>query len=72
MIVCKISHTIIFFSKRVIFVRMSRDIALMMLGGAVVLAYQKYNEPVKEEICKFTDQAKKNMKKANKKLEDMM
>ncbi len=52
--------------------KMSRDIALMMLGGAAVLAYQKYNEPVKEEVCKMTNKAMKNVKKQTKKLEDMM
>ena len=49
--------------------KMGRDIALMMLGGACVLAYQKYNKPVMKEMNKVTN---KVMQKANKKLEDMM
>lgn len=52
--------------------KLTKDIALMMLGGAAVLAYQKYNEPVKEEICKMTDNATKSIKKTGKKLENMM
>ncbi len=59
---------IIFFSE-VIKMKLGKDIALMMLGGACVLAYQKYNKPVMHEMNKITDQM---MHKANKKLEDMM
>ena len=49
--------------------KLGKDIALMMLGGACVLAYQKYYKAVMHEMNKITDQM---MHKANKKLEDMM
>ena len=43
--------------------------ALVAMGAGAVLAYQKYSEPV---INKLSDVAEDAMKKANKKLEDMM
>ncbi len=45
--------------------KMARDMAMMALGAGAVLAYQKYQEPVKKEMDKM-------MKKAPKTLEDMM
>lgn len=46
-----------------------RTMALVAMGAGAVLAYQKYSEPV---INKLSDVAEEAMKKANKKLEDMM
>lgn len=46
-----------------------RSMALVAMGAGAVLAYQKYSEPV---INKLSDVAEDAMKKANKKLEDMM
>ena len=46
-----------------------RTMALVAVGAGAVLAYQKYSEPV---INKLSDVAEDAMKKANKKLEDMM
>lgn len=41
----------------------------MGMGAGAVLAYQKYNKPVMKKIEDVVDTT---MKKANKKLEDMM
>lgn len=49
--------------------KLVKDVALMSLGAGAVLAYQKYNKPVKKQMEKVVDTT---MKKANKKLEDMM
>ena len=46
-----------------------KSMALIAVGAGSVLAYQKYSEPV---INKLSDVAEDAMKKANKKLEDMM
>lgn len=46
-----------------------KSMALMAAGAGAILAYQKYNEPV---MNKIEDIASSAMKKANKKLEDMM
>ena len=46
-----------------------KSMALVAMGAGAVLAYQKYSEPV---INKLSDMAEDAMKKANKKLEDMM
>lgn len=46
-----------------------KSMALIAVGAGAVLAYQKYSEPV---INKLSDVAEDAMKKANKKLEDMM
>lgn len=46
-----------------------RSVALMAAGAGAVLAYQKYSEPVMNKLEDIADEA---MKKANKKLEDMM
>lgn len=46
-----------------------KSMALVAMGAGAVLAYQKYSEPV---INKLSDVAEDAMKKANKKLEDMM
>lgn len=49
--------------------KMGKSIALMAMGAGAVLAYQKYQKPVMRKMEKVADEA---MKKANKKLEDMM
>lgn len=49
--------------------KMLRSVALIAAGAGAVLAYQKYSEPVMNKLEDIADEA---MKKANKKLEDMM
>ena len=49
--------------------KLAKVIALMAAGAGVVLAYQKYSEPVMEKLSDVADDV---MKKASKKLEDMM
>lgn len=49
--------------------KLVKDMAFMGLGAGAVLAYQKYNKPVMDKMGKIVD---KTMKKANKKLEDMI
>jgi len=46
-----------------------KNIALIAMGGAMTLAYQKYKEPVKSAMTKAFKQTKE---KANEALEDMM
>lgn len=46
-----------------------KSMALIAVGAGAVLAYQKYSEPVINKLGNLADEA---MKKANKKLEDMM
>lgn len=45
--------------------KMTKNIALMMIGAGAVLAYQKYSKPVMKEMDK-------TLHKADKKLENMM
>lgn len=63
-------------AKRVISMKMAKDMAFMALGAGAVLAYQKYKEPVKKQVNKVAKDMEKSMqqvtKKANDKLEDMM
>lgn len=49
--------------------KMLKSVALIAAGAGAVLAYQKYSEPVMNKLEDIADEA---MKKANKKLEDMM
>ena len=49
--------------------KIAQSVALMGMGAGAVLAYQKYNKPVMKKIEDVVDTT---MKKANKKLEDMM
>lgn len=49
--------------------KMTKDIALMAAGAASVLMYQKFNKPVMDKMEEAKDVA---LKKANKKLENMM
>jgi hypothetical protein len=46
-------------------VKLGKDAALMALGAGAVLAYQKYNKPVKKAIGK-------KFKKTSHKLDTMM
>ncbi len=46
-----------------------KSMALIAVGAGAVLAYQKYSEPVMEKLSDIADDA---IRKANKKLEDMM
>ena len=46
-----------------------RSMALIAVGAGAVLAYQKYSEPMLDKLDDIKDEA---MRKANKKLEDMM
>lgn len=46
-----------------------KTLALMAAGAGAILAYQKYSEPVMDKLSDIADDV---MKKANKKLEDMM
>ena len=48
--------------------KMTKDMALIGLGMVMVLAYQRYNEPVMEMVDEAYCNAKK---KANKALENM-
>ncbi|MDO4963180.1 MAG: hypothetical protein Q4E75_03690 [bacterium] len=49
--------------------KIAKTMALIAVGAGAVLAYQKYSEPVMDKI---EDLANETMKKASKKLEDMM
>jgi len=49
--------------------KMTKNVALMMMGAGAVLAYQKYSKPAMKKIAKSMDHA---MDKADKKLENMM
>ena len=56
-------------SSEVIWMKILKSMALIAVGAGAVLAYQKYSEPVMEKLEDIADDV---MKKANKKLEDMM
>ena len=49
--------------------KIMKAMALIAVGAGAILAYQKYSEPVMNKLEDIADEA---MKKANKKLEDMM
>ena len=49
--------------------KIAKAVALMAAGAGAVLAYQKYSEPVIDKLSCIADDV---MRKANKKLEDMM
>ena len=49
--------------------KIAKSMALMMAGAGVVLAYQKYSKPVMNKISNMADDV---MKKASKKLDDLM
>lgn len=49
--------------------KLAKSMVLMGIGAGAVLAYQKYNKPVMKKVEDIVDST---MKKANKKLEDMM
>lgn len=49
-----------------------RNIALMAMGSAATLAYQKYNKPVKNAMKKAFNKATNSADELTDKLEDMM
>ncbi len=49
--------------------KMTKDVALMMIGAGAVLAYQKYSKPAMKQISKTMNKA---LDKADKKLNNMM
>lgn len=49
--------------------KIAKSMALIAVGAGAVLAYQKYSEPVMNKLEDIADEA---MKKAEKKLDDMM
>lgn len=49
--------------------KMAKELALIGLGAMMVLAYQRYNEPMMEMVDEACYNAKK---KANRALENMM
>ena len=49
--------------------KIAKTMALIAVGAGAVLAYQKYSEPVMDKLSDIADDA---MKKASKRLEDMM
>ncbi len=49
--------------------KIAKTMALIAVGAGAVLAYQKYSEPIMNKLEDVADEA---IKKANKKLEDMM
>ena len=49
--------------------KMAKDVALMAVGAGAVMAYQKYKKPAMEKMEKVVN---KSIKKANKKLDEMM
>lgn len=49
--------------------KISKNLALMALGAGAVLAYQRFNKPVKRQMDKVVN---KTINKANDKLENMM
>lgn len=49
--------------------KIGKNVALIAMGAGAVLAYQKYNKPMKRKVEKVVDSA---VKKTNNKLENMM
>ncbi len=49
--------------------KLGKNLALMSIGAGAVLAYQKYNKPIRKKMEKVIDQA---MNKSENKLENMM
>ena len=49
--------------------KMGKNVALMALGAGALMAYQKYNKPIKKKAEKV---ASKAAKKADRKLENMI
>ena len=74
--VCNDTYKSYILAKRVISMKMAKDMAFMALGAGAVLAYQKYNKPVKKQVHKIAKDMEHNVKniarQTNDKLEDMM
>ncbi len=49
--------------------KLGKSLALMSLGAGAVLAYQKYNKPIRKQMEKVVNQTKN---KTENKLENMM
>lgn len=49
--------------------KIGKNVAFMALGAGAVLAYQKFNKPVKKQMDRVVN---KTIHKANDKLENMM
>ncbi len=52
--------------------KMTKDIMLMALGAGMVIAYQKYKEPLKEMVECKKNKMIKMIDKTGEALEDMM
>ena len=63
---------VIFFSKKVIFVKVMKSMALMGMGAGAVLAYQKYNKPMMKKVEKMVNRAKEKAVDGLDELENMM
>lgn len=46
-----------------------KNLSLMAMGGAITLAYQKYNKPIKNKMKKVFNQT---LNQADKMLDEMM
>lgn len=49
--------------------KMGKNLSLIALGAGAMYMFDRYNQPVRQNLEKTVD---KTLKKANKKLEDMM
>ena len=56
-------------SSEVINMKIVKSMVLMAMGAGAILAYQKYSEPMMKKLECLAEDA---MRKADKKLEDMM
>ncbi len=52
--------------------KLGKSMALMAIGAGAVLAYQKYNKPIKKKVESMVNNTTKKVKNANDKLENMM
>ena len=55
---------IIFFSKKVMNLKIMKDVALMGMGAGAVLAYQKYNKQVMPKVCPMDENTKREVYEA--------
>lgn len=51
---------------------MMKNVALMAMGGAITLAYQKYNKPVMRAMKNAAEMATGKAEKLTDQLDDMM
>lgn len=52
--------------------KLTKDIMLMTLGAGMVIAYQKYKQPIKEMVCSKKKKMMNLIDKTGDALEDMM